>query len=53
MSAALINLYHQAEDYFFKGISSKCLNLADEYTAYMTGGAEYQKKYKRSRKNFN
>jgi ribosomal protein S18 acetylase RimI-like enzyme len=35
----LINLYRQAEDYFFRGISSKCLNLDDGAHAYMTGGA--------------
>ncbi len=33
----LINLYHQAEDYFFRGISSKCLALGDGINAYMTG----------------
>lgn len=36
----LINLYRQAEDYFFRGISSECLNLDDGANAYMTGGAE-------------
>ncbi len=36
----LINLYHQAEDYFFRGISSKCLNLDDGANAYMTGEAQ-------------
>lgn len=36
----LINLYRQAEDYFFRGISSKCLNLDDGANAYMTGGGE-------------
>ncbi|RUQ81530.1 GNAT family N-acetyltransferase [Legionella septentrionalis] len=35
----LINLYRQAEDYFFRGISSKCLDLDDGANAYMTGGA--------------
>lgn len=35
----LVSLYRQAEDYFFRGISSKCLNLDDEAYAYMTGGA--------------
>ena len=35
----LINLYRQAEDYFFRGISSKYLNLNDRANAYMTGGA--------------
>jgi len=33
----LINLYHQAEDYFFKSISSKYLHLGDNTNAYMTG----------------
>lgn len=37
MTALLINLYRQAEDYFFRGISSQCLNLADGANAYMTG----------------
>lgn len=36
----LIDLYRQAEDYFFRGISLKCLNLGDAANAYMTGGAE-------------
>lgn len=40
MNAPLIILYRQAEDYFFRGISSKCLNLGDGANAYMTGGAE-------------
>lgn len=40
MSAPLANLYRQAEDYFFRGISSKCLDLDDGAHAYMTGGAE-------------
>lgn len=35
----LINLYRQAEDYFFRGVSSKCLDLDDGAHAYMTGGA--------------
>jgi hypothetical protein len=39
MNAQLINLYRQAEDYFFRGISSKCLSLDDGANAYMTGGA--------------
>lgn len=39
-TAPLIYLYRQAEDYFFRGISSKCLNLDDGANAYMTGGAE-------------
>ncbi len=36
----LIKLYRQAEDYFFRGISSKCLDLGDDAHAYMTSGAE-------------
>src|SRR3989338_6762382 len=36
----LINLYRQAEDYFFRGISLKCVDLCDDAHAYMTGGAE-------------
>jgi hypothetical protein len=40
MNAPLTNLYRQAEDYFFRGISSKCLDLDDGAHAYMTGGAE-------------
>ena len=36
----LINLYRQAEDYFFRGIASRCLDLGDGANAYMTGGAE-------------
>jgi len=39
-AAPLIYLYRQAEDYFFRGISSKYLNLEDGANAYMTGGAE-------------
>lgn len=37
MNAPSINLYRQAEDYFFKAISLKCLNLAEGVHAYMTG----------------
>jgi GNAT superfamily N-acetyltransferase len=40
MNAPLINLYRQAEDYFFRGISLKCMDLGDGAHAYMTGGAE-------------
>lgn len=40
MNAPLTNLYRQAEDYFFRGISAKCLDLDDGAHAYMTGGAE-------------
>lgn len=36
----LINLYRRAEDYFFRGISSKYMDLGDDAHAYMTGGAE-------------
>ena len=36
----IIDLYRQAEDYFFRGISLKCMNLGDGANAYMTGGAE-------------
>ena len=36
----LINLYRQAEDYFFRGIASKYLDLGYGAHAYMTGGAE-------------
>ena len=34
----LIHLYGQAEDYFFRGIASKCLELDDGTHGYMTGG---------------
>ncbi|CZP96003.1 Predicted acetyltransferase [Legionella pneumophila] len=40
MNAPLIDLYRQAEDYFFRGISSKCMDLETSAHAYMTGGAE-------------
>ena len=40
MNDPLIILYRQAEDYFFRGISLKCINLGDYANAYMTGGAE-------------
>lgn len=36
----LMDLYRQVEDYFFRSISSKCLDLGDDAHAYMTGGAE-------------
>ena len=36
MDNSLIDLYRSAEDYFFRGISSKCLNLGDSANAYMT-----------------
>lgn len=39
MSASSINIYRQAEDYFFRGISLKYINLGDGANAYMTGGA--------------
>ena len=32
-----VELYHKAEDYFFKAISIKYLNINDNATAYMTG----------------
>lgn len=37
MSLRLVDLYRQAEDYFFKAISLKTLNIDDVATAYMTG----------------
>jgi ribosomal protein S18 acetylase RimI-like enzyme len=37
MSTALITLYLHAQDYFFRGIASKCLDLEDAAHAYMTG----------------
>jgi ribosomal protein S18 acetylase RimI-like enzyme len=40
MNIPLINLYRQAEDYFFRSIASKCLDLGDGANAYMTGDAE-------------
>jgi ribosomal protein S18 acetylase RimI-like enzyme len=40
MNAPLIDLYRQAEDYFFRGISSKCMDLEGSAHAYMTGGSE-------------
>jgi GNAT superfamily N-acetyltransferase len=39
MNTPLIHLYRQAEDYFFRGISLKCMDL-DGAHAYITGGAE-------------
>jgi len=36
----LFDLYRQAEDHFFRGISSKCLDLDYDAHAYMAGGAE-------------
>ena len=33
----LITLYRHAEDYFLRGVAWKCLKLADNATAYMTG----------------
>lgn len=39
MNVPIINLYRQAEDYFFRGISS-FIDLGDGANAYMTGGAE-------------
>ncbi|MBP6985215.1 MAG: GNAT family N-acetyltransferase [Alphaproteobacteria bacterium] len=37
MTSNLINLYHQAEDYFWRAISWDCLEIADEAKAYITG----------------
>lgn len=37
MNASLIDLYRQAEDYFFKGIALKCMHLSDGTNVYMTG----------------
>lgn len=34
---SLINLYRQAEDYFFRSLSPQCLDIGNEITAYMTG----------------
>ncbi|MFN7709945.1 MAG: GNAT family N-acetyltransferase [Holosporales bacterium] len=36
----LIDFYREAEDYFFRGISSKCLDLYDSARIYMTSCAE-------------
>lgn len=36
MTTPLIHLFRQAEDYFFRGISERCLDLGSEATAYMT-----------------
>lgn len=33
----LITAYHRAEDYFFRAISTHCLDISDTATAYMTG----------------
>lgn len=37
MTTSLINMYRQAEDYFFRGISLKYLDLGEGANAYMTG----------------
>lgn len=37
MNASVINLYRKAEDYFFRGIASRCVDLGDDANAYMTG----------------
>ncbi len=37
MSPSLITAYHKAEDYFFRAISTHCLDISDTATAYMTG----------------
>lgn len=34
---SLIAAYHRAEDYFFRAISTHCLDISDTATAYMTG----------------
>jgi len=34
---ALIDLFYQAEDYFFRSLSKECLNFDDFATAYLTG----------------
>jgi ribosomal protein S18 acetylase RimI-like enzyme len=36
-AASLIKLYHTIEDYFFRAISTECLDFGDDATAYMTG----------------
>lgn len=33
---SIIDLYRKAEDYFFRGISSECLNIDDSANVYMT-----------------
>jgi len=33
----IINTYHQAENYFFRALSTQCLDIAQVATAYMTG----------------
>jgi ribosomal protein S18 acetylase RimI-like enzyme len=35
--SSLNPLFRQAEDYFFRGLSSTCLDMCDTATAYMTG----------------
>ena len=37
MSPSLITAYYRAEDYFFRAISTHCLDISDTATAYMTG----------------
>ncbi len=37
MSSSLIAAYHSAEDYFFRAISTHCLDISNTATAYMTG----------------
>ncbi len=37
MSTSLITAYHRAEDYFFRAISTHCLDIGNTATAYMTG----------------
>jgi len=37
MTSPLIPLFHHAEDYFFRSLSLKCLDMEDAATAYLTG----------------
>lgn len=37
MSPSLITAYHSVEDYFFRAISTYCLDISNTATAYMTG----------------
>jgi hypothetical protein len=37
MKNAIIDLFYQAEDYFFRSISKACLDFDDLATAYLTG----------------
>ncbi len=40
MSMQNYDSYRQAEDYFFRSICLKCLDLGDGAMTYMTGGAK-------------